>query len=39
MPRGVEYAEDNQISDNPMEAGQTKVHGTNPEVCLPAVFP
>ncbi|KAL3450500.1 hypothetical protein BJX65DRAFT_305337 [Aspergillus insuetus] len=31
MPRGAEYAEDNQISDNPIEAGETKVHGTNPE--------
>lgn len=32
MPRGVEFSKDNQISDNPIEAGETKVHGTNPDV-------
>ncbi|KAL4904473.1 hypothetical protein BDW74DRAFT_154930 [Aspergillus multicolor] len=31
MPRGVEYAKDNQVSDNTFEAGNTKVHGTNPD--------
>ncbi|KAL3457318.1 hypothetical protein BJX64DRAFT_293285 [Aspergillus heterothallicus] len=31
MPRGAEYADDNQYSDNPVDAGKTKVHGTNPE--------
>ncbi|KAJ0343686.1 hypothetical protein COL922a_014976, partial [Colletotrichum nupharicola] len=31
MPRGVTYAQDNQVSDNAIEAGPTKVHGTNPE--------
>ncbi|KAL2863250.1 uncharacterized protein BJX67DRAFT_384868 [Aspergillus lucknowensis] len=31
MPRGVEYTGDNQYSDNPIEGGQTKVHGTNPD--------
>ncbi|KAI9370626.1 hypothetical protein BJX61DRAFT_544463 [Aspergillus egyptiacus] len=31
MPRGAEYAEDNQVSDNPIEAGETKIHGTNPD--------
>lgn len=31
MPRGVEYAQDNQVSDNAFEAGNTKVHGTNPD--------
>jgi hypothetical protein len=35
MPRGVTYAQDNQVSDNATEAGPTKVHGTNPEVCFP----
>ncbi|KAL4999419.1 hypothetical protein BDV10DRAFT_164831 [Aspergillus recurvatus] len=31
MPRGVEYARDDQVSDNTFEAGNTKVHGTNPD--------
>ncbi|KAL4781077.1 hypothetical protein BJX76DRAFT_24963 [Aspergillus varians] len=31
MPRGVEYSKDNQVSDNPIEAGHDQVHGTNPE--------
>ncbi|KAL4955412.1 hypothetical protein BDW69DRAFT_120353 [Aspergillus filifer] len=31
MPRGVEYASDNQVSDNPIENGPNKMHGTNPD--------
>ncbi|KAL4915647.1 hypothetical protein BDW62DRAFT_188031 [Aspergillus aurantiobrunneus] len=31
MPRGVEYSNSNQLSDNAIETGETKVHGTNPD--------
>ncbi|KAL3477688.1 hypothetical protein BJX99DRAFT_225935 [Aspergillus californicus] len=30
MPRGSQFANSNQISDNSIDAGETKVHGTNP---------
>ncbi|KAL4886006.1 hypothetical protein BJY04DRAFT_213546 [Aspergillus karnatakaensis] len=32
MPRGVEFAKDNQVSDNTFEAGTTQAIGTNPDV-------
>ena len=35
MPRGAEYDNGIPQSDNAIDAGQTKVHGTNPDVCLP----
>ncbi|RAL16813.1 uncharacterized protein BO97DRAFT_420205 [Aspergillus homomorphus CBS 101889] len=31
MPRGAEYDDGVPHSDNAVEAGQTKVHGTNPD--------
>ncbi|PYI35914.1 hypothetical protein BP00DRAFT_333350 [Aspergillus indologenus CBS 114.80] len=31
MPRGAEYDDGVPHSDNAIEAGQTKVHGTNPD--------
>ncbi|EHA23302.1 hypothetical protein ASPNIDRAFT_173308 [Aspergillus niger ATCC 1015] len=33
MPRGAEYDDGVPHSDNAIEAGETKVHGTNPAVC------
>ncbi|KAL4805100.1 hypothetical protein BDV18DRAFT_141943 [Aspergillus unguis] len=31
MPRGSEFANSSQLSDNPIEQGKTQVHGTNPD--------
>lgn len=33
MPRGAEYDNGIPQSDNAIEAGETKVHGTNSAVC------
>ncbi|PYH89355.1 hypothetical protein BO71DRAFT_403139 [Aspergillus ellipticus CBS 707.79] len=40
MPRGAEYDNGVPQSDNAIDPGQTKVHGTNPEVrSLPIPIP
>ena len=43
MPRGAEYDDGIPHSDNAIEAGETKIHGTNPDVryvlCTPRVRP